>query len=245
MSRNLNLVVVLVTTLAASATAVQHPQGRRGGPPPQMPPRQQPDQQAYVNTRVVTDNYYANVEWTKLKKQGKLPYHLLTEKDFQVNNLVESNSLAYTEGFVTYQVQTATFDRGTRVKATEVTVRSGFDYKNSWRRSSLADPNVYLQHEQGHLDLHEIGVQKFVQRLRTTNLEATGRTTREAERQLAKLIGNILDQTRTETEREQEQYETQTNTGLNSAAQEVFNRQTKARLQTMGIVPMWNRPAGT
>ena len=82
-----------------------------------------------------------------------VPYHKLAWQDFPVRDGGDPSEQAHTQGRITYRYNAQVTGRNGSYNAviTSLAIDSGFDALGSWRRSEIAsDPDVLLQHEQGH-----------------------------------------------------------------------------------------------
>lgn len=128
-----------------------------------------------------------------------------------------------------YSFQTRTwFDRATRkwkAHLTSVTTTNTMDRSKSWVVPNQRTPDL-LNHEQKHFDLNEVyrglldaALQKLV-----CNLEATGDTKEEAEKNLDKKLKETFDKVKKKCDEVQEQYDKETDHGRNADKQKEWDK---------------------
>jgi hypothetical protein len=174
--------------------------------------------------------------------RGKVPYHQLTEQDFRIVQQPVTNDAVYTTGFILYTAQSSfsEISQG-RFKAFPIGVKiiSGLDRSQCWRLSTMDDPSIYLSHEQGHLDITELGARTFASIIALTHPEGIGRTKAEAQKQLELAIQEIYENLGEEIRKEQIAYDQTTNSGRDVSKQRVASQTIARQLANAEIRSTW------
>lgn len=115
-----------------------------------------------------------------------------------------------------------------------------FHRDSSWVRRGHRTPEV-LEHEQGHFDIAQLYDEKFretTRKLVGSSQECVGqsqrRATRNAERQIARLVGAIYDEVWRQYELRQEAYDRETNHGIDREAQADWTQEIAGSLRSAG-----------
>jgi hypothetical protein len=153
--------------------------------------------------------------------QGYIPYRTLTWDDFKIKNDGLSTTEYYIAAYLRYDYKSKSVKVGNQYQqlVTEFEVRSGLDANNTWRGPKFAaEPTQLLQHEQGHLDLHEVKARAI--RAAFPKLVGKGSSPETARADLKAKITELVD---TESAKNKELvtlYDKDTQHGQNKAEQE-------------------------
>jgi hypothetical protein len=145
-------------------------------------------------------------------RQGLVPYKQLTWQDFPINDRVNGLD-AQTNGTITYDFKTRwELERNTYTSfVTQITFRSWFDTNQSWRRSRLPqDAPTLLRHEQGHLDIMQIGALALMSLKPEAIVPTTGASQLEAETSLAASVKRLVEGALEKIKYRQAQYDMET-----------------------------------
>lgn len=193
---------------------------------------------------VLTSSYAGEVHnqsndssWASLISRGHLPYRRLTVSDFRIDDTTRGEVLIYTAAFISYSYRTAAYPvkngSGVRAVISEFDVKSGFDIRNSWRRSRLADPSRYLEHEQGHLIINEVAARQFSAFLSQKSLVAEGPTPREALMLLDQKVKLAYENIARQNTQDQARYDRETRGGDDRVAQARWSTALNRNLQAL------------
>jgi hypothetical protein len=187
----------------------------------------------------VTVDEYSSPEWKEEIAKGFLPYRKLTMDDFPVDDQVSSSHWMHTEGFFHYEYKASwTESRGeATAKITQLTVRSGFNQKKSWKRGSVST-DVLLEHEQGHLDISELHANAI--RFLSPMPVGRGYTGQAAMDDLKAKLKAVCDKNIRDSQAEQDRYDTETNHGADKAKQKIWSAGLRRQLDEARIT-YWDK----
>ncbi len=180
--------------------------------------------------------------WKSFIEKGFVPYHQLVESDFRIDDQVDSQSKVYTMGFIRYRFtyNWVVVDRKTmRATIAKMDILSGFDRTQSWRHSDMNDPSVYLQHEQGHLNISELAAKTFAARVTEARPEGLGDSQETALKDLNEKVKAIYTKVEDANRKSQQDYDSKTRCGLDREAQSRVYQAQQGLLKQAGIQPTW------
>jgi predicted secreted Zn-dependent protease len=153
--------------------------------------------------------------------QGLVPYKQLTWQDFPINDRVNGLD-AKTNGTITYDFKTRWELENNTYTAyvTQITFRSWFDTKQSWRRSRLPQDSIaLLRHEQLHLDIMQIGALALMALKSEAIASSMGASQIEAEASLATSVKRLVEGVLEKIKYRQSQYDLETRHGRDKRMQ--------------------------
>lgn len=190
---------------------------------------------------------YEGSLWQSFIQKGLVPYHQLVESDFRIDDQADSGSKVYTMGFVRYRFtyNWAVVDRKTvQTTIDKMDILSGFDRTQSWRHSDMTDPSVYLQHEQGHLNISELAAKTFAARIAEAKPVGHGKSRDAALKDLNEKIKAIYTRIEEAERRDQQDYDQETQAGLDHVAQSRVYQAQQPLLKQAAITPTWTPKDG-
>lgn len=166
---------------------------------------------------------------------SEVPYRQLTWDDFRIDDTVEFEYTAKTSWGMRsrYTYNTSKHNGGYRTTLTSYTLYSYFNPEKSFRRSrQLKDPEGLLRHEQGHLDLAEIGVRTTMSLPESVYPLVWAPTREAAKREFVQKMVDFTESRRNEVRALQTMYDEATDHFNNKQMQKKWNEYIDAKLKT-------------
>lgn len=163
---------------------------------------------------------------------GEVPYKKLTLDDFAVR---EGGGVfdAVTAGFCRYSYRAAVGGGGTsfRARVSSIDIVTGFSKKDSWRSSRIrGSPAQLLEHEQGHLDLHEIHTRELLLMPLSGFPVGVGSSPDSATSDLDSKLASYFRETLSASQKEADQYDRETSHGRDRIKQDEWTALIRKRL---------------
>lgn len=184
------------------------------------------------------DANFDSPDWRVKMAAGYLPYHRVLVEDFKVVDQAPTEDDIYTTGFVEFVYDTVVVSRRPYVVGISRTrVWSGLDKNRSWRRTTLANPAKFLDHEQGHLDINELHAYRLAKV--TQFPKGSGADYRSAHADLVGKMNRFFREYDSLNQQEQDLYDRETRSGLDPVKQQAWRAALDVRLKAAGLTALW------